>query len=106
MEEVLQTERLRIRRFNTHDALFVMQLTNTEDWLRNIGDRSTGTEELAQQCLEIGNIKSYQDRGYDRYLVELKETGEPIGMCGFFRLNTAPGEGRTQVPGQGRISRR
>ncbi|HSF46592.1 MAG TPA: GNAT family N-acetyltransferase [Chitinophagaceae bacterium] len=85
MEEVLQTERLSIRRFNIQDALFVMQLTNTEDWLRNIGDRNTGTEELARQYLENGNIKSYRERGYGGYLVELKETGEPVGMCGLFK---------------------
>jgi RimJ/RimL family protein N-acetyltransferase len=85
MEEVLQTERLRIRRFNVDDALFVMQLTNTEDWLRNIGDRNTGTEELARQYLENGNIRSYREHGYGGYLVELKETGEPIGMCGLFK---------------------
>ena len=85
MEEILQTERLRIRRFNINDVLFTMLLTNTPDWLQNIGDRNTGTEELAQAYLENGNIKSYRERGYGGYLVELKDTGEPIGMCGLFK---------------------
>jgi RimJ/RimL family protein N-acetyltransferase len=85
MKEILQTERLRIRHFNVNDALFTMQLTNTEDWLRNIGDRNTGTEDLARSYLENGNIKSYRERGYGGYLVELKETGEPVGMCGLFK---------------------
>jgi [ribosomal protein S5]-alanine N-acetyltransferase len=85
MEEILQTERLRLRKFSLDDALFMMNLTNTEDWLKNIGDRNTGSEELARQYLENGNIKSYRERGYGGYLVELKETGEPVGMCGLFK---------------------
>jgi [ribosomal protein S5]-alanine N-acetyltransferase len=85
MEEILQTERLRLRQFNLEDALFMMNLTNTEDWLNNIGDRNTRSEELARQYLENGNIKSYHERGYGGYLVELKETGEAVGMCGLFK---------------------
>jgi len=85
MKEILQTERLAIRQFDVDDALFTMRLTNTEDWLNNIGNRNTGSEELARQYLENGNIKSYRERGYGGYLVELKETGEPIGMCGLFK---------------------
>jgi RimJ/RimL family protein N-acetyltransferase len=85
MEEILQTDRLRIRQFSADDAFFTMQLTNTPDWLNNIGNRNTGSEELARQYLENGNIKSYRERGYGGYLVELKETGEPIGMCGLFK---------------------
>jgi hypothetical protein len=34
---------------------------------------------------ENGNIKSYRERSYGGYLVELKETSEPIGMCGLFK---------------------
>ncbi|HEX5667624.1 MAG TPA: GNAT family N-acetyltransferase [Chitinophagaceae bacterium] len=85
MEEILQTERLRIRQFSLDDALFMMNLTNTEDWLKNIGDRNTNSEDLAKQYLENGNIKSYRERGYGGYLVELKESGEPVGMCGLFK---------------------
>ncbi len=85
MEEILQTERLRLRQFSLDDALFMMNLTNTEDWLKNIGDRNTNSEDLARQYLENGNIKSYRERGYGGYLVELKETGEPVGMCGLFK---------------------
>jgi RimJ/RimL family protein N-acetyltransferase len=83
--EILQTERLSLRKFNLGDAAFMMRLTNTEDWLKNIGDRKTGSEELSREYLENGNIKSYHERGYGGYLVELKETGEPIGMCGIFK---------------------
>jgi ribosomal-protein-alanine N-acetyltransferase len=85
MEEILQTERLRLRKFGLDDALFMMNLTNTEDWLKNIGDRNTNSEDLARQYLENSNIKSYRERGYGGYLVELKETGEPVGMCGLFK---------------------
>jgi [ribosomal protein S5]-alanine N-acetyltransferase len=83
--EILQTERLKLRKFNSEDAVFMMNLTNTEDWLNNIGDRNTGSVELARQYLEKGNIKSYREKGYGGYLVELNETGEPIGMCGLFK---------------------
>lgn len=85
MDEILQTERLRLRRFNTGDAVFMRDLTNTEDWLKNIGNRDTNTEELARKYLENGNIRNYTELGYGGYLVELKETGESIGMCGLFK---------------------
>lgn len=85
MDEILQTDRLRLRKFNTGDALFVRDLTNTEDWLKNIGNRNTATEELAMKYLENGNIRNYTELGYGGYLIELKETGEPIGMCGLFK---------------------
>lgn len=101
MEEILQTERLRIRKFSADDALFMMELTNTADWLRNIGDRNTGSEELARQYLENGNLKSYREHGYGGYLVELKETREPIGMCGLFKRDVLdhPDIGFAFLPG-------
>lgn len=85
MVVILQTDRLRLRQFNSGDAVFMMNLTNTDDWHNNIGDRNTNSEELAKHYLENGNIKSYRERGYGGYLVELKETGEPVGMCGLFK---------------------
>jgi RimJ/RimL family protein N-acetyltransferase len=85
MDEILQTERLRLRKFNTGDAAFMRDLTNTEDWLKNIGNRNTSTEDLARKYLENGNIRNYTELGYGGYLVELKETGDPIGMCGLFK---------------------
>jgi RimJ/RimL family protein N-acetyltransferase len=84
-DEILQTDRLRLRKFNQGDAAFMMKLTNTEDWLKNIGNRNTGSEELARKYLENGNIRNYSELGYGGYLVELKETGEPLGMCGLFK---------------------
>lgn len=85
MEEILTTDRLRLRKFVTDDAPFVMELTNSADWLANIGNRNTGSLELTMQYLENGALKSYRENGYGGYMVELIATGQPIGMTGLFR---------------------
>ena len=38
--------------------------------------------EEAKQRLEQGPLSDYQEFGYGRFAVELKETGEVIGFCG------------------------
>jgi len=39
MTSILETERLSLREFNTTDSTFIIQLLNSEGWLKFIGDR-------------------------------------------------------------------
>lgn len=82
---MLDTARLRLRRLAESDAVFMLRLLNEPSFIRNIGDRGVRTLADAARYLREGPIASYRAHGYGLYLVELKESGEPIGICGLVR---------------------
>ena len=88
MEIVIETERLILRKFTIEDAPFMLELLNTPTWLRFIGDRNVHSVKEAEQYLISGNIKNYSTYGFGFYLVEVKETGEAIGMCGLVKRDS------------------
>jgi RimJ/RimL family protein N-acetyltransferase len=81
----IDTGRLNLRRFSTADAEFILTLLNDSDFLRFIGDKGVRTIEDARNYLTNGPIASYQRNGFGLYLVELKDAGTPIGMCGLLK---------------------
>ena len=83
--EVAGTERLLLRWLNAGDAAFVLELVNEPSWVQYIGDKGVRTLEDAQRYIENGPLEMYARRGFGLYLVELKETGEPIGICGLIK---------------------
>ena len=85
---VLRTQRLDLRRMSGDDARFIVELLNDADFVRYIGDKGVRTVEDAVKYLETGPIASYQRFGFGLYLVELRETGEAIGMCGLLKRDT------------------
>jgi [ribosomal protein S5]-alanine N-acetyltransferase len=82
MKNFIETERLISREFTLNDFDFIIELLNSEGWIKNIGDRNVRTEEQAKQFLKNGPLRSYEVNGFGFYLVALKESGMPIGMCG------------------------
>jgi RimJ/RimL family protein N-acetyltransferase len=88
IKDILQTERLKIRKLNLDDAHFIVQLLNSPGWLNYIGDRGVRTEEDAIGYLQNGPMLSYEKNGFGLYLVELLETGDPIGMCGILKRDS------------------
>ena len=88
MKTILETERLRLREFSPGDSKFIIRLFNSPGWLKFIGDRKVKTMEQARYYLETGPIKSYKENGYGLYLVEKKDRGTPIGMCGILNRQT------------------
>ena len=85
MTIVLETKRLVLRHFTAEDAAFVLRLLNEPSFIENIGDRGVRTLEDALAYLNGGPIASYAQHGHGLYVVMLRETGEPIGMCGLLR---------------------
>jgi RimJ/RimL family protein N-acetyltransferase len=79
---VLETERLILRWLSADDAAFILELVNDPDWLRFIGDRGVRTLEDARGYILNGPVAMYHRAGFGLYLVELKPTATPIGMCG------------------------
>jgi RimJ/RimL family protein N-acetyltransferase len=85
---LLETERLRLRRVTLADATFIHELVNEPAFLRNIGDK--GVRSLSDACdyIREGPITSYERRGFGMYIVSQKESGEPIGICGLVKRDT------------------
>jgi RimJ/RimL family protein N-acetyltransferase len=82
---ILETERLFLRQFTADDASFILELVNEPSFIRNIGDRGVHSLEDAKRYIENGPVTSYARNGFGLYLVQLKETGESIGMCGLIK---------------------
>jgi [ribosomal protein S5]-alanine N-acetyltransferase len=82
---VIETERLLLRQCVVEDADVILRLLNEPSFLENVGDRGVRTTEDATTYLLNGPIASYAANGYGIYLVLLKETGAPIGMCGLLQ---------------------
>ena len=85
MNYILETERLRLREFTLNDAAFIVELVNSEGWLKNIGDRNIKTNDKAKEYLQNGPLKSYAENGFGLSMVELKSDGTPVGMCGIIK---------------------
>jgi len=88
--KILETERLVLRRLSSDDAGFILELLNQPSFLRYIGDKGVRTTEDAVRYIQTGPIASYERFGFGLYLVELKESGVPIGMCGLLKRDTLP----------------
>ena len=87
---ILETERLTLREITTDDAEFLLRLLNEPSFIENIGDRKVRTIEDARQYALKGPIASYQQHGFGLYLVELKATRTPIGICGLVKREALP----------------
>lgn len=81
---IITTSRLTLRLFTLKDTDFLIALLNTPSWLSFIGNRHVYTEEDAIAYLQNRLIKGYET-GFGFYLVALKDTLQPIGMCGFVK---------------------
>lgn len=88
MKIILQTPRLKLREFQNGDAAFIVDLLNSEGWLKYIGDRGVRTESDALNYLENGPYKSYREHGFGLYMAELSNTETPVGMCGIMKRDT------------------
>jgi RimJ/RimL family protein N-acetyltransferase len=82
---VLETERLALRRMVASDAAFILALLNEPGFLRNIGDRGVKSIDDARRYIANGPQKSYEEHGFGLYVVALKDTGAPIGICGLIK---------------------
>ena len=86
--KVLETDRLVLRLISTNDAEFFLRLLNEPSFLQFIGDKKVRSLEDAHNYIVNGPIQSYQRFGFGLYLVELKATSVPIGICGLLKRDT------------------
>jgi RimJ/RimL family protein N-acetyltransferase len=83
--KVVETDRLLLRWLGAGDAAFILQLLNEPSWIKYIGDKGVKTLEDAEKYIRSGPREMYEERGHGLYLVETKERGEPIGICGLIK---------------------
>lgn len=82
---MIETARLILRQLDLPDAAFILELLNSEGWLRFIGDRGVRTLDDARTYITNGPQAMYVQHGFGLYAVVLKSSGAPIGMCGLIR---------------------
>ncbi len=87
---VLETERLSLREMSTGDAALILRLLNEPSFLRNVGDKGVRTEEDARRYILDGPVASYAEHGFGMYLVERKDDGAKVGMCGLIKREELP----------------
>jgi RimJ/RimL family protein N-acetyltransferase len=87
---VLATERLVLRRLSSDDAKFILELLNQHSFLHYIGDKGVRNHDDAINYIQTGPVASYERFGFGLYLVELKDTAVPIGICGLLKRDSLP----------------
>lgn len=85
---VLETERLLLCKLMPDNAAFILELVNTPSWLEYIGDNGIRTQNDAREYITTKLINSYESFGFGLWLVIIKESNIPIGICGLIQRNT------------------
>ncbi len=85
MNKELRTERLTLRPLQLEDAPFIVELFNSETWLRFIGDRGIKTLADAEDFLRNNALRFFKEKGWGTYLVSLRSNGTAIGTVGLYQ---------------------
>ncbi|MCL6265373.1 GNAT family N-acetyltransferase [Flagellimonas myxillae] len=101
MGNIATTERLVIREANPKDYQFIIELLNSPNWITFIGDRGVKTEKQALGYIKNSLVSSYTKHGFGLYIMVLKESKTPIGLCGFLQRDYLdyPDIGFATLPG-------
>jgi RimJ/RimL family protein N-acetyltransferase len=92
--QIAATGRLNLRTADPQsdaDVAFYRALLNDPGFIEHIGDRGVRTLDEARPSLLDGPVAMQEARGHSLYVVELKEGGVPIGMCGLIKRDTLDG---------------
>lgn len=83
-----ETARLRLRRQTLDDAPFVLALLTDPDFLRHIGDRGVHSLGEARAYIEAGALASYAAFGFGLWVMQRKDDGAALGLCGLVKRPT------------------
>jgi len=79
MYKNIETERLIIRPINLTDSKFIIELLNTEGWLKFIGNRNIYNDDDAEKYIQ----KILDSPNFYYNVFQLKTTKEPVGIVTF-----------------------
>ena len=85
---VCETPRLALRMLCDADAAFILRLVNDPEWLRFIGDRNVHDLRDARRYINDGPVAMRKRHGFALDVVERKEDGAPMGLCGLIKRET------------------
>ena len=85
---VLETDRLVLRWLEASDAQFILELLNDPTWLEYLPDKGVRSLHDARQYIEHEPRAMYAACGHGLNLVQLKQTGEALGICGLLKRDT------------------
>lgn len=74
--------RLRFRLPDIQDACFYLELMNDPDFHRNIGDRGLRDVSAMESHIREKLLPTFGENGFGMWLLELKSSGRPVGVCG------------------------
>ncbi|MDA0689145.1 MAG: GNAT family N-acetyltransferase [Proteobacteria bacterium] len=83
-ESILTTERLLLREATLEDAGFMLSLLSEPAWREFIVDHDVTDEIGARTYLQERILPGYRE-GRGLWLMQLRETSVPIGICGLVR---------------------
>src|SRR5215475_5561370 len=82
---VLETDRLILRKLSIEDAPFILELVSGPPFIQYIGDKGVKTLDDARDYILKGPVDSYGRYGFGLYLCELKDREVPVGICGLIK---------------------
>jgi len=81
----LSSERLTLRMVEQKDAEFILELYNSEDFLRFVGDKGIHTVGDAQLYIQNNILAMHEEHKVCLMLVESSDTKEKLGVCGLIK---------------------
>jgi RimJ/RimL family protein N-acetyltransferase len=82
---VLETDRLLLTRLSYDHCEFIVELVNEPSFKRFIGDKDVNSLQDARRYLAEGPIGLYERFGYGMFLVTVKDSDTPAGICGLLK---------------------
>jgi RimJ/RimL family protein N-acetyltransferase len=77
-----------LRQVTTDDAEIILEILNEPAFIRFVADRQVRTTRQAAEFIEAKMLPSYAEFGFGFYLMELKESQVPVGICGLIKRET------------------
>ena len=87
---MIETERLLIKPLTKADGAFILRLLKEPTFIENIADRGVRTEADAIDYIAQGPQASYRQHGIGLWKVELRDSGEAIGLAGLLQRDYLP----------------
>ncbi|TDP40525.1 RimJ/RimL family protein N-acetyltransferase [Idiomarina aquatica] len=87
---MIETERLLIKPLTKEDGAFILRLLNEPTFIENIADRGVRTQADAIDYIAKGPQASYRQYGIGLWKVELRDSGEAIGLAGLLQRDYLP----------------
>ncbi|MDQ1098159.1 MULTISPECIES: GNAT family N-acetyltransferase [Chryseobacterium] len=79
-----ETERLIIQPVSLDDAAFILELHNSPNFIRYIGDRGLRSIHDAEQYINKRFIPQFERSGFGNYVITEKYGGKKVGAVGIF----------------------